>query len=285
MTVQEARTDGALRAVFALHGEHSAPYLFPTDFETWKRSLLQDVDGGGRTLFTWQRVLTCEEDGRLLGFAQIGRTAFGFDAQGRLSPDVSHRVLRLLAFDPAHPDAGGALLDEALRVLGREERVHAFFHYFGMTCCARHGKLFEGQAHVAALLAQAGFTVEHENIYDSARLAPAKQDPGVRIAWGEASPGGVREGAFSVDGVCVGECEVHELPEQGAAYLRWLGIAADRRDRGLGTRCLRALMAELAARGFARLDTDTALGNARAQHVYEKTGFARMGVTRSYMLG
>ena len=94
MTIQEARTDGALRAAFALHGEHSAPYLIPADFETWKRSLLQDVDGGGRTLLAWQRVLACEEDGRLLGFAQVGRTAFGFDAQGRLAPRAAAAGVR-----------------------------------------------------------------------------------------------------------------------------------------------------------------------------------------------
>lgn len=242
------------------------------------------MDGGGRTLFAQQQVLACVEDGRVLGFAQLGRTAFGFDAQGRLSPDVSHRVLRLLAFEPSRPDAGEALLSAALDALGRDARVHAFFHYFGMTCCARHGKLFEGQPHVAALLERAGFAVEHENIYDSARLVPGEADPGVCIDWGEASPGGVREGTFLVDGACVGECEVHDVPESGAAYLRWLGIATDRRDRGLGSRCLRALMAQLAAQGVPRLDTDTALGNARAQHVYEKAGFARMGVTRSYIL-
>lgn len=55
----------------------------------------------------------------------------------------------------------------------------------------------------------------------------------------------------------------------------------------------RTLFAELAAAGayidgrlagyVRRFDTDTALGNAAAQRLYEKTGFVRAGVTRSYV--
>ena len=44
-----------------------------------------------------------------------------------------------------------------------------------------------------------------------------------------------------------------------------------------------ALRADLYGRGVRRFDTDTALGNAAAQRLYEKTGFVRAGVTRSYV--
>lgn len=53
--------------------------------------------------------------------------------------------------------------------------------------------------------------------------------------------------------------------------------------RGLGTACMAALRADLYGRGVRRFDTDTALGNAAAQRLYEKTGFVRAGVTRSYV--
>ena len=47
-----------------------------------------------------------------------------------------------------------------------------------------------------------------------------------------------------------------------------------------------ALKNWLLAQGMAQLDTDTALDNLRAQHYYEKNGFARLTVTRSfYRLG
>ena len=44
------------------------------------------------------------------------------------------------------------LLNEAVKGLNAKERVYAFFHYFGMTCFARHGKLFEKHAHIETLL-------------------------------------------------------------------------------------------------------------------------------------
>ena len=37
-------------------------------------------------------------------------------------------------------------------------------------------------------------------------------------------------------------------------------------------------------KGITRLDTDTALDNHRAQRYYEKNGFVREGITRSYFL-
>lgn len=38
---------------------------------------------------------------------------------------------------------GRLLLKEAMDELEAAHRVYAFFHYFGMNCFARHGKLFE----------------------------------------------------------------------------------------------------------------------------------------------
>ena len=43
-------------------------------------------------------------------------------------------------------------------------------------------------------------------------------------------------------------------------------------------------MYHLAERGYVRLDTDTALLNEIAQKYYEKNGFKRQGITRSYYL-
>jgi aminoglycoside 6'-N-acetyltransferase len=53
--------------------------------------------------------------------------------------------------------------------------------------------------------------------------------------------------------------------------------------RGLGTEALRLLIEHLTAeRGHHRLTIDPALDNAAAIRCYEKAGFRRVGVLRSY---
>ena len=72
---------------------------------------------------------------------------------------------------PGCEPAGSQLLAHVHAAFaGCNERVCAFFHYFGMSCYARHGKLFEGFAPVHRLLLDSGFTVEHENVYYSSAL-------------------------------------------------------------------------------------------------------------------
>ena len=52
--------------------------------------------------------------------------------------------------------------------------------------------------------------------------------------------------------------------------------------KGIGTKCMNALKQWLYQKGIKRLDTDTAISNLTAQHYYEKNGFTREGITRSY---
>lgn len=56
----------------------SAPYFFPTDYQSWEKSFSEDVDGEGRTLFKAVSVKAAYEDEQLVGFVQYGKTAFGF---------------------------------------------------------------------------------------------------------------------------------------------------------------------------------------------------------------
>lgn len=72
------------------------------------------------------------------------------------------------------------------------------------------------------------------------------------------------------------------FPQGDIAYLRWIYIDGSCQHRGYGSRVMRALLAQLYAMGIRRFDTDTALDNLAAQGCYEKTGFRREGITRSY---
>ena len=50
----------------------------------------------------------------------------------------------------------------------------------------------------------------------------------------------------------------------------------------MGSKCMNRLKHALVQRGFCKLDTDTAVDNLIAQRYYEKNGFSREGITRSY---
>lgn len=67
------------------------------------------------------------------------------------------------------------LLNEALKAISdTSERIYAFFHYFGMSCYARHGKLFEGFGHIHDLMRQNVFSIEHENVFYASFLNDKK---------------------------------------------------------------------------------------------------------------
>ena len=258
-----------------------APYFFQTDFESWKRSFERDADGEGRTLFRNLAAKAAYDGDALVGFVQYGYTAFGFDDRGEISSEVSYPVIRGLYFDEGLEDAGKLLLQAAMAEFGDYCRVYAFFHYFGMSCFARHGKLFEGFPWIEAVLRQKGFQIEHENVYYSAALTD-RADSAVNLREQGLTAGNQQTFDFLLDGRQVGGCEVHYLKSEGTAYLRWIYVNGELQSRGIGTQCMQALKAVLFQKGYVRLDTDTALNNKVAQRFYEKTGFTREGITRSY---
>lgn len=272
-----------LEQIYHYQMQFPTPYFFPVDYDTWAKSFTEDMDGEGRALFQELFVKAAYEDNTLIGFIQYGKTAFGFDDRGEISSDVSYCVIRNLYFDPNRTDAGALLLQEAMEAFPAGEKVYAFFHYFGMSCFARHGKLFEKHRHIAAFLKQNGFAIEHENVYYSSILNSSEESE-VVIVPQNLTKGDQQYMDFVLVGEQVGGCEVHYLSRE-TAYLRWIYINDSMTGRGIGTKCMRALTLWLCQRGVKRLDTDTALSNGIAQHYYEKNGFTREGITRSYYQG
>lgn len=257
------------------------PYKYSIDYETWKKSFIEDVDGEGRVLFKELDWKAAYEDGKMVGVIQYGKTAFGFGEDGELSKDVSYSVIRWLCFEENQKEAGRMLLNEAMNAFGSAKRVYAFFHYFGMTCFARHGKLFERYIWIEKALREYGFAVEHENVFYKSELDDVS-DSDINIVWGEMTNGNQLAGQFMQGDMRVGGCEVHYLKETQTVYLRWIYINEDLQNQGLGTKCMDSLKSSLLQKGFCKLDTDTAINNYRAQHYYEKNHFRREGITRSY---
>lgn len=272
-----------LNAIYDFQLSFETPYFFNVDFEVWKKSFESDIDGEGRVLFKELAVKAVCEDDELLGFIQYGKTAFGFAENGDISDKISYPVIRNLYFKEGRSDAGEMLLGAAMQELGEGERVYAFFHYFGMTCFARHGKIFEKHAHIETLLKENGFVLEHENVYYSSVIS-GDESSEVALTANGLSKGNHQYIDFKLDGNHVGGCEVHYLDES-TAYLRWIYVNGDIVGKGIGTKCMKAVKYFLYEKGIKRFDTDTALNNLVAQHYYEKNNFTREGITRSYYKG
>lgn len=268
------------KRIYCYQMQFSSPYFFSVDYDTWQNSFEDDIDGEGRKLFKECTVKAAYDDDRLIGFIQYGKTAFGFDSNGEISSDVSCCVIRSLYFDEDRADAGQRLLQEAMNTFAATETVYAFFHYFGMSCFARHGKLFERHSHIEQLLKKNGFVTEHENVYYSS-VIKGGEEPEAEAAAHDLTKGGQQYFDLLIAGSQVGGCEIHYVDAQ-TAYLRWIYVNGDITGRGIGTQCMTALKHWLYQRGITRFDTDTALSNGVAQHFYEKNGFTREGITRSF---
>lgn len=269
-----------LEQIYHYQLQFSSPYFFPVNYGTWEESFLRDVDGEGRTLFQELCVKGAYNDNVLIGFVQYGKTAFGFNDQGAISSDISHCIIRNLYFNVNRADAGQMLLEEALNAFVTSDMVYAFFHYFGMSCFARHGKLFEQHAHIENLLKKNGFAIEHENVYYSSVLNCGEKSE-VELVFHASTKGNQQNIDFMLSGSQVGGCELHFLDDK-TAYLRWIYVNDALKGKGIGTQCMSAIKCWLYQSGITRLDTDTAVSNMVAQHYYEKNRFTRQGITRSY---
>lgn len=270
----------SLEKIYHYLANFRSPYFFSVGFFEWKESFVNDVDGEGRPLFKELCVKAAYEENELIGFVQYGKTAFGFDDQGEITSGVSYNVIRNLYFSKNRADAGYLLLNAAMEAFGTTDKVYAFFHYFGMSCFARHGKLFELHSHIEELIKLNGFEVEHENVYYSSILTGDDQSE-VEIASHNLTKGHQQYIDFMLSGSQVGGCEVHYIDTK-TTYLRWIYVNGDIVGKGIGTMCMKALKRWLHQKGTTRFDTDTSLSNFVAQHYYEKNGFTREGITRSY---
>jgi len=63
-----------------------------------------------------------------------------------------------------------------------------------------------------------------------------------------------------------------------------LGLRADYRDRGIGTRMMLHAIEHAPGYGFTELRLECRASNKRALHVYEKLGFHRIGYKRSGLI-
>ncbi len=108
-----------------------------------------------------------------------------------------------------------------------------------------------------------------------------------RIANSGRLVGGWLDLAIDAEGSLVGEIDARHPPRAMPPGVFELGIALfdeEVRGRGYGTEAIALLTAHLFAElGAERVQASTAVDNSAMRRVFEKLGFAKEGVMRSYM--
>lgn len=257
------------------------PYYFDVSFEAWQKSMFRDTDYDGAPLFSRLETYMLVNEGNIEGFIQLGTTHFVFDEHGDKDYAHTYAMIRTLHCLPEARNAH-LLMDKADAFFAdmRHERRYAFFHYFGMSCYARQGKLHASQFYIEKLLQDRGYVKEHENVYftKDLRQSPISETDDIHFAYGDDGQTAV----FLVNGKRIGGCELNITFNPKICFLKWIYIEKEYVHQGWGTKCMHMLCGELKQKGFDRLDTDTVDSNVNAQGYYRKTGFLDKGIMRSY---
>ena len=100
--------------------------------------------------------------------------------------------------------------------------------------------------------------------------------------WSELAERDSRKYVVAVDGDSVvgyaGLCAYSE----DTSYIQTIGVTEGRQRTGVGTALLVALLDEADTRGAAHVDLEVRADNAAAISLYERHGFAALGVRRGY---
>jgi ribosomal-protein-alanine N-acetyltransferase len=99
--------------------------------------------------------------------------------------------------------------------------------------------------------------------------------------WSELAEHETRWYVVAVDGgAVVGYAGLAAYGDE--AYVQTIAVMASQQRQGVGTRLLRLLIDEAERRGTRTLALEVRADNAVAQRLYERFGFARVGLRRRY---
>lgn len=266
-----------IEELYFYHTNINSPYIFKTDYEEYLISLCKDSDSYGNKLFEELNLLGAYNDSKLVGFIQYGKTNIGFDQNGEMTTNINYFVIRNFYFEDEK--VGEELLNRVLE--NKKEELYAFFHYFGMSCFSRHGKLHEKHKNVEDLLIKHGFIPNEINVYYSS-IVERKNEKEISIETNNINKWNTQNIVFKHNDEFIGEAEIHFVNKENV-YLRWIYIIEAKKHLGYGTKCMNKLKDYFFDLGITKLDTDTALDNLIAQRYYERNNFINLGKTKSYI--
>jgi ribosomal protein S18 acetylase RimI-like enzyme len=265
------------------------PYFFSVSPQRWCECLLEDKLGSER-IFRFQEIFLAIDKGEVVGFVQYGQPAFAWDENGQLYNNPRIGVIRHLYFEEGRLEAARLLFACSENYMKQFSGQHAFYHIFGMSCNAHHGKLHQSLEHVDRFLCANGYQVEHENVYYTLELEAG--DPfgrhGLQLAPKPVMEPGVQNYEICLQNQIIGTIQIRFLDQLtgGAttdiACLTWFGLKKEFQGQGWGTQAMQLLVQDL-SKNYRQLHLDTASTNRSAQQFYERFGFQNQGRTRCYL--
>lgn len=279
----------ALYAYWRALGEN-IPYFFPVSPERWGVCLLADrLDG--ELIFDRLETYVAKDKGQVVGFTQVGQPRFSWDASGQKYENPRIGNIRHFYFDVGRRDVAKALYARVRPFLNHFPHHHAFYHIYGMSCNAHHGKLHLWLEHVDVFIRAQDFQIEHENVTYSLALdnAGLPQGDDLRLIPQPRDFYGPHLYAIWLHDTLIGALKVRYMDHlngeaaKDAAYLTLMTIDQDCRGHGWGTQALKVLCGMLRDKGYVHLFLDTANANEGAQRFYERFGFNNQGRSRSYI--
>ena len=262
--------------------ERYIPYYFPIDYDTWYKCMFDDYLDGKR-LFKDIKTFLYYENDLLKGFIQYGISNFVFTDNGT-DYSNNYAIIRNLHYSKNSKNPK-ELVEKALEYFGNKfNEISAFFHIFGMSCYARHGKLHNSAFYIEDLLYKYSFTRGHENVYFSKSNSPEDDYNDPKITFQIEQNGENKEKiTFFQDDDQIGYSELAFL-HKNISYMYIIEITEKIRNQNYGTRCMNIIFRLLKERKIVQLDLDTIDSNYIAQKFYTKLGFEFKGITRSYSL-
>jgi ribosomal protein S18 acetylase RimI-like enzyme len=259
------------------------PFYFPVSYDLWHKCMFNDITEEGLPLFNELETYLYYENDTLKGFIQFGLSSFIFSENGK---DFKNRyaIIRNIHYSKNSKNPN-QIIEIALNYFNDKNirEIHAFFHYFGMSCYARHGKLHDSAFYIEDLLYRHSFKKEHENVYFSKDLGKEKYYSDPEIGYEIHDNGDKTKIDFFVNNERIGYCELAYL-YGNISYLYYIEIQKEYRHKGWGTKCVNIIFHILNERQIIKLDLDTIDTNTIAQRFYGKIGFINKGITRSYRI-
>ncbi len=266
------------------------PYFFPVTASKWHECLFEDqLDNEKKFLF--QETFVAEENGQIIGFIQYGQPSFAWNEKGKKYRNPQIGILRHFYFEAGRLEAANLLFTQCQNYMEQFANQYAFYHIFGMSCNAHHGKLHESLAHVERFLLEKGYQIEHENQYYSLELQEdqvANQNE-LHLMPKPASLPHLAEYEILLRENPIGMIQLRFLEKltggatDNIVYMTWIGINDVYRRQGWGSKAIELLTAALHGKGYQQLHLDTASTNETAQLFYERYGFENRGRTRSFI--
>ena len=260
------------------------PFYFPIDFDFWHKSMFNECDWTDEEIPLFDKLETYlyYENELLKGFIQFGLSGFVLNDNGK-DFNRFYAIIRNIHYseDSKNPEE---MIEKALQFFNERNinEIEAFFHYFGMSCYARHGKLHESAFYIENLLNKYSFKKVHENIYFSKDLISEEYccDPEISYKIQDIDRK-MTKMVFFVNNEQIGYCEFTIL-QNTICYLYNIAISQKFRGQGWGIKCMEIIFTVLKKKRIKKIDLDTIDTNIVAQNFYTKLGFINKGITRSY---